>query len=678
MTGTDPPPHLEYRGFLLDDFQVQAIRALDLGHSVLVGAPTGAGKTLIAEYALDRCMREGRRIIYTAPVKALSNQKFRDFSGVYGDRIGVLTGDVSINPDAQALIMTTEILRNTIFENPRRLSEVDYVIFDEVHYIDDEERGTVWEESIIFAPEHIRFVCLSATVPNLRQFAAWIREIRKTPIDVVEELRRPVPLAHHLYIQGHGMGTLEDLRRMDERLRKTRDRKWEDWARITGGREKDLLDRDGQRMWRKKLLDYIQENRQFPVLYFVFSRRECEERSQDNVFRNLLTTAERDRAARMLDELSEKYAMRGDPAYEKLERLLLRGIGYHHAGLLPTLKEIVERMFTANLVKLVFATETFALGINMPARTVVFDALHKFDGVRRAYLKTREYQQMAGRAGRRGMDEFGHVYASVEWPFVHYDQVERILTGPVEEVDSQFNLSYATLMNLHVRLGKNLFEACEKSFANFRAQHPRSKARFHTAGAFKSMVDQVRRRMAFLRHMGYIDDAGVTEKGAFARRINGYEIQVTEFLFEGLLDQLGPEQMNVLFNAIVFESKKRVWYEKIDRKRVGHVRDKAMRIIHEVRFQEKTHGIVAQTKELDFLLAASVDAWSHGCEWADLESYTAASDGDLVRAFRLTHQLERQVVHAVPPDAPIRERLRKGMGALNRDVVDAERQLRLG
>jgi len=668
-----------YRGFVLDDFQIQAIHALEQGHSVLVGAPTGAGKTLIAEYALDRCMREGRRIIYTAPVKALSNQKFRDFSGVYGDRIGVLTGDVSINPEAQALIMTTEILRNTIFENPRRLAEVDYVIFDEVHYIDDEERGTVWEESIIFAPEHIRFVCLSATVPNLRQFAAWIRHIRKVPIEVIEELRRPVPLAHHLYLQGFGIGGLADLKKMDEKLRRTRGAGWEDWRRITGGRDKDLLDREGQRLWRRKLLDHIQASRQLPALYFVFSRRECEERAEDNVFRSLLTQEERERADDLLADLGERYALVGEPAFEKLHRLLMRGIGYHHAGLLPTVKEVVERMFTANLVKLIFATETFALGINMPARTVIFDSLHKFDGVRRSYLKTREYQQMAGRAGRRGMDEFGHVYASVEWPFVHYDQVERILTGPVEEVDSQFNLSYSTLLSLYVRLGKNLFEACEKSFANFRSEHPRGgKQRTHGGGAFRGMVDQVRRRLNFLRHLGYIEGDGLSEKGEFARRINGYEIQVTEFLFQGLLDQLSAEQMNVVFNAIVFEAKKKVWYEKIERRRLGAVRDRAVRMVHDLRFQEKTHGIAESTKELDFLFAAGVDAWSRGCEWADLESYTSASDGDIVRAFRLTNQLERQVYHAVDPAHPIRERLKKGMASLNRDVVDAERQLRLG
>lgn len=675
--GRDAP--LSYHGLVLDNFQAQAIQSIDQGHSVIVGAPTGAGKTLIAEYALDRSLREGRRIIYTAPVKALSNQKFRDFSAMYGDRIGILTGDVSIHPEAQALIMTTEILRNTIFENPRRLTDVDYVIFDEVHYIDDEERGTVWEESIIFAPEHIRFVCLSATVPNLRQFAAWIRHIRRTPVDVIEEHRRPVPLAHHLYIQGFGIGSLADLRKMDERLRRTQGAGWEDWRRITGGRDKDLLDRDAQRLWRRKLLDHIQANRQLPALYFVFSRRECEQQAEDNAFRNLLSPEERDRAGRLLADLGKRFGLLGEPSFEQLHRLLMRGIGYHHAGLLPTVKEVVERMFTANLVKLIFATETFALGINMPARTVIFDTLHKFDGERRSYLKTRDYQQMAGRAGRRGMDEFGHVYASVEWPFVHYDQVERILTEPVEEVDSQFNLSYSTLLSLYARLGKNIFEACEKSFANFRSKHRRGgRQRFQTSGSFRSMLDQVRRRLNLLRHLGYIDGERLTEKGQFARRINGYELQVTELLYEGLLDQLSAEQMNVVFNAIVFESKKKVWYEKIERRRLGAVRDRAVRLVHEIRFQEKIHGVSEPVKELDFLLAAAVDQWSRGCEWADLESYTSASDGDLVRAFRLTHQLERQVFHAMEQNHPIRERLRKGMLALNRDVVDAERQLRLG
>ena len=206
-----------YKGYILDPFQERAIRAIEEDKSVIVAAPTGAGKTLIAEYAVEKCLERERKIIYTAPIKALSNQKYRDFYADYGDMIGIMTGDVVLNPDAPALIMTTEIFRNTIFEDISRLDDIDYVIFDEIHYINDIQRGTVWEESIIFAPQHIKFVCLSATMPNLDQFARWMQSIRRHPIEVINEESRPVPLEHKLYIRNAGIGDLEASGRADRK-----------------------------------------------------------------------------------------------------------------------------------------------------------------------------------------------------------------------------------------------------------------------------------------------------------------------------------------------------------------------------------------------------------------------------------------------------------------------------
>jgi superfamily II RNA helicase len=201
-----------YKQYKLDRFQEEAIRSLDQNNSVIVAAPTGAGKTLIAEYAVEKHIQTGRQIIYTAPIKALSNQKYRDFTHDYGDKIGLITGDVVINPEAPVLIMTTEIFRNTIFDDINRLNDIQYVIFDEIHFIDDIERGTVWEESIIFAPQHIKFICLSATIPNLREFAAWMRSVRHSKIDVVSETERPVPLEHRFFIKGYGLGWLDEFK----------------------------------------------------------------------------------------------------------------------------------------------------------------------------------------------------------------------------------------------------------------------------------------------------------------------------------------------------------------------------------------------------------------------------------------------------------------------------------
>ena len=198
---------MEYKGLQLDRFQEDAIAAINRDNSVIVTAPTGAGKTVIAEYAVEKCIQENRRVIYTAPIKALSNQKYRDFYAEYGEKIGIVTGDVVLNPYAQVLLMTTEIFRNTIFDNIERLDDVAYVIFDEIHYINDIARGTVWEESLIFAPQHIKFVCLSATIPNIAHFAEWMQSVREIEIEVVEELKRPVPLEHYLYFANYGIGT---------------------------------------------------------------------------------------------------------------------------------------------------------------------------------------------------------------------------------------------------------------------------------------------------------------------------------------------------------------------------------------------------------------------------------------------------------------------------------------
>jgi superfamily II RNA helicase len=254
---------MRYKGVVLDPFQEEAVRAVDAEESVIVAAPTGAGKTLVAEYAIERCLASGARAIYTAPIKALSNQKFRDFSAQYGDRIGIKTGDVTLNPDAQIILMTTEIFRNTIFESPEAFHDVRYAVFDEIHYLDDIERGTVWEESIIFAPEHIRFVCLSATVPNLEPLAQWIRAIRPSvPLRVIIERNRPVPLDHALFVPGLGIKRLADLRKHE-------------LGDIRGYFQRLDPDLNPNRA-RRALIDHLVEADRLPVLWFAFNRRECE------------------------------------------------------------------------------------------------------------------------------------------------------------------------------------------------------------------------------------------------------------------------------------------------------------------------------------------------------------------------------------------------------------------
>jgi superfamily II RNA helicase len=648
---------MEYKGVTLDPFQEQAVLVINDQESLIVAAPTGAGKTLVAEYAIEKCMAEGARVLYTAPIKALSNQKFRDFSQIYGDRVGIKTGDVTLNPDAQVILMTTEIFRNTIFESPEAFHDVRYVIFDEIHYLDDIERGTVWEESIIFAPEHIRILCLSATVPNLEALSHWIRSIRPTPpLHVIIEEKRPVPLKHQLFVPGLGLKHLSELKKFEMGdIRQY-------YQRIDPNANPNR--------WRSWMIDHLAESKRLPVLWFAFNRRECEQFAS-MVQRPLLNGAERARILGLFDELLEKFDLQPDSTTEHLRRLLEKGVAYHHAGLLPTLKEVIERIFTTGLIKLLFATETFAVGVNMPARTVVFNSIFKFDGKRLGPIKTREHHQMSGRAGRRGIDEVGYVYSVVEWPHIRVADIERVIHGEIEPIRSQFNLSYATLLTLWEHLGNKIYTAAEKSFAHFDPRRRGDKL-------FQSKVTQIRKRLAVLKSMNYIRDGQLTPKGQFARQIQGYELQVTELLFRGFLKQLSEDELAVLFHSIVFEAKKADWARKYDSGRFKWMKKAAYAIVDDIGRAEERAELEDRTKSLEFKLAGAVDAWAKGCSWSELEAYTGASDGDMVRYFRLALQLLKNTMYAIPREDPLCEKLRGAAHRINRDVVDAERQLRLG
>lgn len=648
---------MNYKGVTLDPFQEQAVQVINDQESLIVAAPTGAGKTLIAEYAIEKCLAEGARVLYTAPIKALSNQKFRDFTLLYGDRIGIKTGDVTLNPDAQVILMTTEIFRNTIFESPEAFHDVRYVVFDEIHYLDDIERGTVWEESIIFAPEHIRILCLSATVPNLEPIAHWIRTIRPNPkLHVIVEEKRPVPLRHQLYVPGLGLKSLADLKKSEQG----------DVRRISHRIDPDA----NPNRWRAWLIDHLAESKMLPVLWFAFNRRECEQFAS-LVNRPLLDTEERRRILTAYDDLLARFDLQRDATTDHLRRLLEKGVAYHHAGLLPTLKEVIERIFTTGLLKLLFATETFAVGVNMPARTVVFNSINKYDGKRMGPIKTRDHHQMSGRAGRRGIDEVGWVYSVVEWPHSRAADIERVLFGEIEPIRSQFNLSYATLLTLWDHLGSKVYTAAEKSFANFDPRRRSEKL-------FQGKVTQIRKRFSLLKSMNYIRDGKLTPKGKFARQIQGYELQVSELLFRGFLKDLAEEELAVLFHAIVYEAKKADWARKVDHGRFKWMRKSAFAIVDDIVRAEERVELEDRTKSLEFKLASAVNAWATGCTWDQIEAHTGAADGDLVRFFRLALQLLKNTMYAIPKDDPLREKLRGAARRLNRDVVDAERQLRLG
>jgi len=632
-----------FKGFPLYAFQERAVEAIDRGDSVIVAAPTGAGKTLIAEYAIEKALHEGQRIVYTSPIKALSNQKYRDFQSGYPERVGIMTGDVTLNPSAPILIMTTEIFRNTLFEDPARLQGIRYVIFDEIHYLDDPERGTVWEESLIFAPPEIRVLALSATIANLEQFTEWIRSIRGSRLEVVHTTKRPVPLRHHLFTEAYGIQDLRQIKRALQRPPAYRRRKFD-------------------------ILDHLQREGLLPCLYFCFSRNACEARAKENLHRNLLAPDEHARIRSLFDELCDTFQVAHFRQIGRLRRLVYRGIAFHHAGMLPTFKEIVERLFTSGVLKLLFTTETFALGVNMPARSVVFESLRKFNGVTFESMSTLDYYQMAGRAGRQGIDSVGDVFAGVDLRFDSHASIVETIHGEVEPVVSRFNLAYATVLNLFERLHERIFEACRKSFAAVQ----KTKAQWDAA------MDLLRRKIELLEEMQYIRDGRLSDKGRLASRVNGYEIHVAELYYGGVFENIDEEQLLCLFVGILYEPRGRDERPRSGPDRRAKLHKAARHAIRAFQRREVAIGIPDPIRDLDFDLSPVVRHWVRGAEFEDLHRLTEIGDGDIVRTFRLAIQLMRQLRKAVPEDHDMRDRLGRAIRLVNRDVVDAERQLNLG
>src|SRR6266536_2525094 len=429
----------------MDAFQLEAAAKLDAGMGVLVSAPTSSGKTVVAEYAVFRALREGARAIYTTPLKALSNQKFRDFQRTHGFKnVGLVTGENTINDEAPIVVMTTEILRNVIYEDPARLDDVAYVVLDEVHYIDDFPRGSVWEEVIAQAPRHIKFVGLSATIGNYAEVASWMAENRG-PIGTVFHDHRPTELVMWLAMENRFHRLFGPDGQIDQRT----------WARASNEEEASYRVHEYRLLPSNDMLPVIEElarQEMVPAIYFIFSRRGCREALQRCSYDELdLTTA--DEKARIDRLAAERLASLRDPDEAALYRrmvdanMIRRGLAVHHAGLMPYHKELVEELFTAGLIKVVFATETLSLGINMPARSVVISSFTKFDGVNFATLTTGELTQLMGRAGRRGIDTIGHGVILKESD-VEVGTVYEVAMGEGLVVESRFLPNYNMALNL--------------------------------------------------------------------------------------------------------------------------------------------------------------------------------------------------------------------------------------
>jgi len=639
-----------------DLFQQKAIDHINSGHSVIVSAPTGAGKTAIAEHVIMDCIERGTRVIYTAPIKALSNQKFRDFQELYGDRTGILTGDVSINPHAPVLIMTTEIFRNKILTEGSGLDAYAWVIFDEIHYIDDYERGTVWEESLIFLPEHMKMLALSATIPNIDEFAAWIHAIHGKPLKVVKEENRPVPL--HLFYQCEG--------KFFDRISELK--------RYAPPKEKKRYYRRGRRYSRPEhhprpnrldtLIRHLGRNDSFPCIYFAFGRKRCEYLAGELHGFDFLETWEKEDVTELYDSLCDRFDLTYEKSAEELRPLVERGIAYHHAGMLPTLKEVVERLFTSRLIKVIFTTETFALGINMPARTVVFDELRKFYGRFFADLRTRDFYQMAGRAGRRGIDDEGYVYSRVNLHRTSFETLGRIVSGQPEKVRSRFNACYATIINLYAKFGEGLYDIYPRSFHCFQEK---KNSRSRALASMRAKVD-------LLKRLGYIDAGGVTEKGAFAGNLYGYELPLTELYETGVLEHMSETELGVLAIALVYEPRKGTRMPRISRhaKELSYATRDLMKGVHR---WEKKYGVTELSKDYCYHLSPCIEAWLKGADFEKVLEHVETDEGGVIRYFRMGVQVLREILDT-PATPALKDKVRNVIKLINRDIIDAENQLR--
>jgi superfamily II RNA helicase len=451
--------------FQLDAFQQEAIAALEADHSIVVCAPTGSGKTLIGEYAIYRALTRQRRVLYTTPLKALSNQKLRDFRERFGtEQVGLLTGDVSINREAPILVMTTEIFRNMLYGTPigevgTSLTGVEVVVLDECHYMNDRQRGTVWEESIIYCPPEIQLVALSATVANGDQLTDWIDRVHGSTRLIYSDWR-PVPLQFH-FCHPKGLFPLlnSEGNRMNPRL-------------VPKGGSRDQR-RGKSRQERRAdspslgfVVSQLQQRDMLPAIYFIFSRRGCDLAVKDIGDISLLTPQESDRLKLALDQFLHTHPEVGRADY--LEPLY-RGIAAHHAGILPPWKAVVEELFQQGLIKLVFATETLAAGINMPARTTVISSLSKRTDSGHRLLTASEFLQMAGRAGRRGMDLEGHV-VTVQSPFEGAREAAYLGTARPDPLISQFTPGYGMVLNLlQTHTLEQAKDLVERSFGQYLA-----------------------------------------------------------------------------------------------------------------------------------------------------------------------------------------------------------------
>ena len=662
MTMTDYRSRFtEGLGFGLDPFQIDAINAIDEHVNVLVSAPTGSGKTLIANYAIGRVLERGERAFYTTPLKALSNQKYNELSAIYGaHRVGLLTGDTSINHGADVIVMTTEVLRNMLLTESNQLLTLGLVVLDEVHYLQDPFRGGVWEEVIILTPSSVRFVALSATIGNADFIGEWFSEVRGPTAIIVEETR-PIQLHNHLAIvrRGQPVAEIVDLldgqrlsdesRRIDNMMKATRKfRPGPKWK----GPKTSAPPPPFRAPRRSELLIALEQQDLLPVIVFIFSRAACDDAMHQCRRDGLLFTSPDER--REIERIAQsKLTGFSDDDLKALEYTdfldcLRRGITAHHAGMVPAFREIVEACFELNLLSVVFATETLALGVNMPARSVALERFSKYSDAGRRFLTSAEFSQMTGRAGRRGLDDEGHAIVCFATEVALHD-VGRVALAPPSDLHSSFRPTYNFTANLinHFEFDTAL-EVVQRSFAQFEADH-------RPTGSKRPLGEQMVARHHVLEELGYADNWRLTQNGQLLRSIyHECDLLIAESISAGVFEDLEAAQLAGLLSCFVFESKrssrapnaakqvttkkKRSLNDRLGQERRVNLNDCLVEItLISARIREvESRFNVPSAKEPDGKFATTIAAWARGAslgtvlDLADVE-IGQTSPGDFVR-----------------------------------------------
>jgi ATP-dependent RNA helicase HelY len=652
---------IEGLGFGLDRFQLDAIEAVDKRVNVLVSAPTGSGKTLVANYAIGRELEREQRTFYTTPLKALSNQKYHELCELFGtSRVGLLTGDTSIHRTAPIVVMTTEVLRNMLLTESDQLTTLGLVILDEVHFLQDPFRGGVWEEVLILTPPLVRFVALSATIGNATFLGEWLNEVRG-PTTVIVEQTRPIQLHNHVAVMKRGDAYAEihdlldgprlsnDARRIDNLMKSSRrfrpGAKWQ-------GSKSSAPPPPFRAPRRSELMQALERDDLLPVIVFIFSRAACDDAVHQLRRDGLLFTKPEER--REIESIAEERLVDfSDDDLQALEYAdfidaVRRGIAMHHAGMVPAFREIVETCFERNLLAVVFATETLALGVNMPARSVALERFTKYSDAGRQFLTSAEYAQMTGRAGRRGLDDEGHAIVCFASDLSLHD-VARVALAPPADLHSSFRPTYNFTANLIDHFDfETALDVVRRSFAQFENDR-------RPAGRRRPLTDQMVARFHVLEELGYAEGWHLTAQGQLLRSIyHECDLLIAESISAGVFEGLDAASLAGLLSCFVYESKrstravnaakqvstkkKKVHHDRLGQERRASISERLSEInviATTVREVEERYQ-VPHFKEPDGHFATVIAAWARGASLSTVLDLADAeigqtSPGDFVR-----------------------------------------------